>query len=576
MSHLFNLQILNHSNDYTIITATIITLIVSSVVTLQCCLRIRNNKHNKTITFNHNTITTKLINDTKTCSKLINDFISTNPKIIGLDCEWVRNHKVSLLQIANNNLIILIRLNQLKSIPIELISLLRNVQIIKCGVGIKGDMKKLLSDYNIETFGCIELNNLYKQITSNNNITENISLKNLYKLLMNKDMQYKHISITRSNWESQILSDKQCHYAADDALAGYQIFNKIMQIFEYDNIDYTQILYGLIDNFQTHKTHSNIKQNNISKLTHSNVLNNVGKKILFDNCKILQPDGSLLGFCSKCALQWHLNEGLAITVDKQTIKLKKTKPVKVQIFDEYIRTESPNVCFVCGNTNNNNLRKYSVFPLGYTRYINKDKYYDRSCFNHDNILLCLFCNKKAQKTEIEFKKLLCDKYKNVTHFEIPSKLWYAIKCAKTLRRYERRKQIPIYKQIKLLERVLIFIKVKYKIICVEALIVCGFLRINGIKTDGKTEIIFEQCLPFYYNEKDILMNRLIQLENEENDDVTLQKHIDKLADFNQKKQLQLHCKDLVAMFNDRQLEFIEMWRKHFVDNMKPRFLPNDW
>eukprot|EP01084_Bolivina_argentea_P133137 234958_1 len=125
------------------------------------------------VTIYHEDIITKLINDTHSCSVILDEFISSNPKVIGLDCEWVGNHKVSLLQIGNDNLIILIRLHQLSSIPIQLIHLLGNAEIIKCGVGIKQDIEKLKSHYNIETVGCIELIDLYQQTNNNNNNNNN-------------------------------------------------------------------------------------------------------------------------------------------------------------------------------------------------------------------------------------------------------------------------------------------------------------------------------------------------------------------------------------------------------------------
>ena len=543
-----------------------------------------NSNESKAVSLIHDSISVQLICDTESCAKILNQFIKTNPKVIGIDCEWVGNNKISLLQIANNKMIIVIRLHLLSSIPIELIHLLGNIHIIKCGVGIKDDVKKLYEHYGISTVGCIELNNLYQHMNADAS-SSFLGLNKLYKISFDKDMKYKSLAITKSNWERDTLSDEQLHYAADDALAGYRTFHHLMHPNEQSNdgIDYLESLYGIIDHFdpvRTIRSKSNRGKSsyNSQKLIRSNTASNVGKVKLFDNCKILQPDGSLLGLCSKYALRVHLKEGMAIKINENTIKLKQTKAVKIQIFDEYIRTESPNLCFVCGQKQN--LRKYAIFPIGYTKYIER-QYYDRSCFNHDSVLLCLFCNQRAQKAELEFRQLLCDRYESVTHFQIPTKLWYAIKCAKTLKPRYWRVRIPITKQIKLLKEVLECQDVKYTVIYdkgdrenhLDELIVCGFIRHSSINVAAG--YVFKKCIQFYRNKNDVPFSKLIRIE-EAGDEDKINECIDYLVKFNKKQQVQLHCEQMVGEFEGKHAEFIQMWRNNFIQTMKPKFLPKHW
>ena len=86
------------SNDYLMITVTVIVILVS---TFKYCMWGKNN----TTAFNHSGIITKLITDTTECSEILTAFMHTNPSVIGLDCEWAQNNKISLLQIANKNMI---------------------------------------------------------------------------------------------------------------------------------------------------------------------------------------------------------------------------------------------------------------------------------------------------------------------------------------------------------------------------------------------------------------------------------------------------------------------------------------
>lgn len=73
--------------------------------------------------------------------------------MLGLDCEWVstkRDHRVALLQMAGNSeLCVLIRLCRMKA-PKAVREILADPTIIKFGVAIQDDAKRLWSDYGIK------------------------------------------------------------------------------------------------------------------------------------------------------------------------------------------------------------------------------------------------------------------------------------------------------------------------------------------------------------------------------------------------------------------------------------------
>ena len=100
-------------------------------------------KSDSIIIVDHEGIKTKIVSDTESCIKVINELRLLNPYILGFDCEWVGKNKVSLLQLGHPKLIILIRIHKLRSIPSQLIGLMNDMRIFKCGVGIYNDINKL-------------------------------------------------------------------------------------------------------------------------------------------------------------------------------------------------------------------------------------------------------------------------------------------------------------------------------------------------------------------------------------------------------------------------------------------------
>merc|ERR1712113_195761 len=123
-----------------------------------------------------------------------------------------------------------IRLNKFKNPKTSLskaglLAILKNKNIIKCGVGIIGDRDKLYNDYRINIERCIELNHVYFRYKS----VKCIGLKKLCEKVLHFEMKYKSKKITMSNWENKYLSENQIFYAAEDALIGYQIFDELIK-----------------------------------------------------------------------------------------------------------------------------------------------------------------------------------------------------------------------------------------------------------------------------------------------------------------------------------------------------------
>ena len=89
------------------------------------------------------------------------------------------------------------------------------------------DQSKMNEDYNIKMRQCIDLNHLYIFTYFVDEYFTDLSLKRIFAQVCGSKMKYKTKEIACSNWENDVLSQRQILYAADDAFSGYCIFRKL-------------------------------------------------------------------------------------------------------------------------------------------------------------------------------------------------------------------------------------------------------------------------------------------------------------------------------------------------------------
>lgn len=143
---------------------------------------------------------------------------------VGFDTEtrpvFVRGqqHKVALLQIALSHKVFLIRLKDTGMSP-EIIHFLQNEKVLKVGVALRDDIKALQRLKRFKPGGVFELTELSKQAG-----IEAEGLKKLTALVL-------HFRISKSaqtsNWEAEVLNEKQISYAATDAWVCREIYQKL-------------------------------------------------------------------------------------------------------------------------------------------------------------------------------------------------------------------------------------------------------------------------------------------------------------------------------------------------------------
>ena len=172
--------------------------------------------------------TIEVINTSEQLEEAMNS-ISLAP-FVGFDSEQKptfkkgqTSHGICLVQLATASKCYLIQNKQIKNLK-PLIDFLEDEKIIKIGTGLKGDNEALFKQFNLRLKSTIDLENVFKKLSSVNQI----GAKKAASIILNEKLQ-KSKNISRSNWENNDLSDGQIKYASEDATVVYDVMNKIIE-----------------------------------------------------------------------------------------------------------------------------------------------------------------------------------------------------------------------------------------------------------------------------------------------------------------------------------------------------------
>ena len=189
---------------------------------------------------------TIIVEDVRVCDHLLREKLG-GAKFVGFDCEWIAKKKISLLQIATLDTVLLIRLNRMTVITEKLENFLSDPEVLKFGVSISRDGEKLQSDHKIKLGGKVDLRKLMKftkpyqdllwrqiqeferglnqrkQFQPHFNIPEQrrswkpkLGLAALSAEVLSLNMD-KTVELRAGNWNCEELSEEQKQYAALDA-----------------------------------------------------------------------------------------------------------------------------------------------------------------------------------------------------------------------------------------------------------------------------------------------------------------------------------------------------------------------
>ncbi len=156
------------------------------------------------------------------------DYLLAKP-ILGIDTETRPSfkrgviHKVSLLQVSTTDTCFLFRLNYTNLTP-ALIRLLEDEKVPKVGLSLNDDIRSLKGRRAFKPGFFIDLQNNVSKIG-----IEDMSLQKLYANLMGQRISKAQ---QLSNWEVDVLNEKQKRYAATDAWACIMLYEELSRLME--------------------------------------------------------------------------------------------------------------------------------------------------------------------------------------------------------------------------------------------------------------------------------------------------------------------------------------------------------
>ena len=145
-------------------------------------------------------------------------------KVVGFDTEAKPAFKkgeynaISLLQVATSDAVYLFRLN-LTGFTKALADLFEDPKVFKVGISIRDDIKELIKLRPFSPVGIVELNTIANELGVKHAGVRSLSAIFL-EIRISKTQQ-------TTNWEREVLNEKQLRYAATDAWVCLEIYRKL-------------------------------------------------------------------------------------------------------------------------------------------------------------------------------------------------------------------------------------------------------------------------------------------------------------------------------------------------------------
>ena len=144
-----------------------------------------------------------------------------------------QDHKVALLQVATEDQCFLFRLNHI-GLPDSLVRLLSNKMVPMIGLSWHDDLLSLHRRREFEPGWFIDIQNIIGNIG-----IKDKSLQKLYANLFGEKISKRQ---RLTNWEADVLTDKQKEYAAIDAWACIRLYNEIMRLMATNDYELREVV----------------------------------------------------------------------------------------------------------------------------------------------------------------------------------------------------------------------------------------------------------------------------------------------------------------------------------------------
>ena len=279
---------------------------------------------------------------------------------------------------------------------------LRDPLILKCGVGILGDKKKLAADYGVSMAGTVELGRLMHRITALGplagghdnshllgrmapDVSSSLSLESIVQQVCQVSL-IKNKTVQCSNWDARSLSSEQLLYAAADAYYGLLACEGMLQRAQaVCGITGCMQLVSTVRDMEGKRLRRNCSSPPSSGVTLSSSSSSdshsqqtrkeakrdgltVAKSPIYDSCALLTKEGVFLSYCDLKKLKWYLSKELAEELSAEeisrcitagTLSVSKSGKCRVvrlnfeakgagNLNDSYKRQQLQNRCVVCG------------------------------------------------------------------------------------------------------------------------------------------------------------------------------------------------------------------------------------
>lgn len=241
----------------------------------------------------------------------------------------------------------------------------------------------------------------------------------------------------------------------------------------------------------------------------------------YGNCRVYDINGELLFKCGQKKIDWYLKRGLATVVSQSEtsieIKLNFESAGRGNRGDIFLLSDKKNICVVCGS--DHSLSRHHIVPRCYRVYFPIEHKKHNS---HDVLPLCLDCHIAYEIDAFALKQSLAEIYDAPMHGEN-------------------------FKEINAINKAYGYAR--------------NILLHSDIIPPSRLETM-KQHIKDVFDLQDVSHETLVSL---------IEGELSCAKDINKKP----HGQIVIERVDDLD-EFVQMWRKHFVDRMKPRFMPNGW
>ncbi|XP_016497068.1 3'-5' exonuclease-like [Nicotiana tabacum] len=156
--------------------------------------------------------------------------------LIGLNIKWLPcskpededEHSVALLQLCVGDRCLIFQLLHRDFIPQSFIDFLIDPNNTFVGIGVEGDVEKLLCDHGLYVANTVDLNKL-ALLTYEEEVYGKMGLKRMAKAVLGKVME-KPEDVTLSKWDAENLSCEQIEYGAIDVFVSFELGKNLFNI----------------------------------------------------------------------------------------------------------------------------------------------------------------------------------------------------------------------------------------------------------------------------------------------------------------------------------------------------------